>query len=912
MRPAARDTTLIEMIGYLHFARACMIVIAAMASGWGAVADDQLEQAQRFEARRIAMIARVSPAVVCIFDENQLGGGSGVLIDAAGYGLTNYHVVQPMLENRKGLGGLSDGKLYELRVLGIDPGGDVAMFRLMGRDDFPFAVLGDSDRVRAGDAVVAMGNPFMLSEDYTPTVSWGIVSGVHRYQRGRGDTLLYSDCIQVDAPINPGNSGGPLFSADGEVIGINGRISVSMRGRLNVGLGYAITANQIKPFVPGLAAGLLVRHGTLQCVVEDHPTAGVICTQLLEDAPAYRAGIRPGDRILRFLDRDVLSANHYASLLGTLPAHWPVPISYSRPSGEIVHRIVRTEPVRLHGADRFKPDPAAGATRVDELLRVVRRLRLTSEKPPTPERPWIWRQRHIETDPDPLDQVYRVVDDGGPEMVLRDSQSDEPVLRVRRDAVVGTEGGEALSVEQSLVLQSLFAFHRAVVPSSADRSGPSGIRPVGADRLIELDDSGRVTVDQMLEVLETDLGPHQTARFEFDARTHGLVRIVALDELTGDQVPIAIEAPSGLPKKATIADGSWRIEQAGGLFDARSNPFARRAGRSDDGDGGRGVDGAVVGYVSQRVVRLIGAKAGLAKGYGSGIIVSPDGYVLTVDSIVLDSNHIRAYLSDGTLAWASVVYADRSMQLALLKLEAATGGARGDGESPDEQMPYPYFELDERADPPRGAWVMAAGNPFKVAAGAEPVSVALGVLGGRIKLDATRLTRDFPYRGDVLVIDAVTSTPGFAGGAVVDLAGHLVGMVGRVIQARATNTNLNHAYPVDVLMAFYRRAMDPQARTEGDGGAKVAHAVYHGMKFFELGYRSNPVYVDRVRRGSPARKAGVRKDDLIVQANGHSVPNLKTLERIIGDLKPGDTLQLIVMRKDKAIPINVALEEAGP
>ena len=133
-------------------------------------------------------------------------------------------------------------------------------------------------------------------------------------------------------------------------------------------------------------------------------------------------------------------------------------------------------------------------------------------------------------------------------------------------------------------------------------------------------------------------------------------------------------------------------------------------------------------------------------------------------------------------------------------------------------------------------------------------------------------------------------------------------MTGRVVQSRQTNTNLNHAYPAAVLKAFYDVAIDPEKRLAQS--EPITHTpVYHGMKFFELGYRSNPVYVDRVRRGSPARRAGVRKDDLIVQANGRSIPNLEALNRIIDACKPGDELQLIVMRGENVKQITIQLEE---
>ena len=101
--------------------------------------------------------------------------------------------------------------------------------------------------MRVGQWVFAAGNPFVLASNLQPTVTLGIVSGVNRYQYPAGTLLEYADCIQTDAAINPGNSGGPLFNFASEVIGINGRCSFEKRGRVNVGVGYAISANQIKP-----------------------------------------------------------------------------------------------------------------------------------------------------------------------------------------------------------------------------------------------------------------------------------------------------------------------------------------------------------------------------------------------------------------------------------------------------------------------------------------------------------------------------------------------------------------------------------------------------------------------------------------------------------------------------------------
>src|SRR5262249_15282775 len=189
------------------------------------------------EVNRVAVIEKAKPAVVAIFSAGGQGGGSGVVITKDGYALTNFHVVQgsgPVMKC-----GLPDGVLYDGVLVGLDKVGDVALIKLLPKDGkpFPFAPMGDSDKVKPGDFSLAMGNPFLLATDFTPTVTFGLISGVHRYQYPEGKGLLeYTDCIQIDTSINPGNSGGPLFTLDGELIGINGRGSFDKRGRVNSGV----------------------------------------------------------------------------------------------------------------------------------------------------------------------------------------------------------------------------------------------------------------------------------------------------------------------------------------------------------------------------------------------------------------------------------------------------------------------------------------------------------------------------------------------------------------------------------------------------------------------------------------------------------------------------------------------------
>jgi S1-C subfamily serine protease len=278
------------------------------------------------EASRIRAIESVYGAVVAIYGKERQGGGSGVLFDPSGYALTNHHVIAGAADG--GWAGLADGKLYRWKLIGTDPGGDVAIIKLEGKDPFPAAPLGDSDAVRVGDWAMAMGNPFALAEDQRPTVTLGIVSGVKRFQEGAGlNQLVYGNCIQVDSSINPGNSGGPLFNIRGEIIGINGRGSFEERGRVNVGLGYAISSNQIKNFIPDLLATKIAQHGTLDAMFGNR-AEGVICYTLNLDAPAAKAGLALSDKLFAFEGVPIHDANELTNLLSTCPAGWPVRLDY--------------------------------------------------------------------------------------------------------------------------------------------------------------------------------------------------------------------------------------------------------------------------------------------------------------------------------------------------------------------------------------------------------------------------------------------------------------------------------------------------------------------------------------------------------------------------------------------------------
>ena len=251
------------------------------------------------------LVAQVSPSVVLIQGTGTTGdvSGTGVVIDSDGHILTNNHVVAGQTNIKVSL---PDGTASRAVLVGSDPDNDLAIIRADGfsEGDLQPATLGDSDAVRPGDPVFAIGNPF----SQTFTVTSGIVSAVGRTSQSSTTGRLIQGMIQTDAALNPGNSGGPLFNMAGEVIGINTSIE-NPEGRVFAGLGFAVPANTAERFLPQMLAGEEIQHAqlgvTLQAldeVVADElgvpETRGLYVTGVTTGSAAERAGIQAGDVIL--------------------------------------------------------------------------------------------------------------------------------------------------------------------------------------------------------------------------------------------------------------------------------------------------------------------------------------------------------------------------------------------------------------------------------------------------------------------------------------------------------------------------------------------------------------------------------------------------------------------------------------
>jgi serine protease Do len=240
--------------------------------------------------------------------------GSGFIIDRKGLILTNNHVVEKADEIKIRL---ANRKEYDAEVVGRDPKTDLALVKFEQAEDFPEpAKLGDSDSLRVGDMVMAVGNPFGLGH----TVTVGIVSAKGRVI----DAGPYDDFLQTDAAINPGNSGGPLFNMDGEVVGINTAIVAHAQG-----IGFATPISLATELLPQLKTGKMVR-GWLGVSIQDitpqigksfnlESDQGVLIADLAKDGPADKAGLKRGDVIVRYKGEAVDSAHQLSRIVASTP-----------------------------------------------------------------------------------------------------------------------------------------------------------------------------------------------------------------------------------------------------------------------------------------------------------------------------------------------------------------------------------------------------------------------------------------------------------------------------------------------------------------------------------------------------------------------------------------------------------------
>jgi serine protease Do len=280
----------------------------------------------------------------------QIGLGSGVIIDPKGYVLTNEHVIA---EADKITVTFSDGREFKAEVKGRDSRSDLAVIKI-NADNLPAAKLGDSDSLKIGQWVVAIGNPFGFAlENPEPTVTAGVISAMHR---SLGTSIArakdYNDLIQTDAAINPGNSGGPMVNLKGEVVGINVAIFSTTGGYQ--GIGFAVPINKAKRILSRLIEGKKISYGWLGITVQDlnedlskyfglKDKNGVLVVKILQDSPAQKAGIKASDIIKQIDDKPVNNVRDVLVIVGSAESGRKIKITLLRDKKSLTVEAITSE-----------------------------------------------------------------------------------------------------------------------------------------------------------------------------------------------------------------------------------------------------------------------------------------------------------------------------------------------------------------------------------------------------------------------------------------------------------------------------------------------------------------------------------------------------------------------------------------
>lgn len=320
--------------------------------------------------------------------------------------------------------------------------------------------------------------------------------------------------------------------------------------------------------------------------------------------------------------------------------------------------------------------------------------------------------------------------------------------------------------------------------------------------------------------------------------------------------------------------------------------------------------------VNPKLVKLFGAGGfrGL-QSYGSGILISSDGYILTINSHILNTEDLRVHLADGTHYHGKVIATEPELDVALVKI--------GDKKLQVEDLPFFDVTAAAKREPVEpGTGVLGFSNQFQIATRDEPMSVQRGVVASYSKLYGRIGIFEATYKGDVYVVDAITNNPGAAGGALTTRNGELLGLIGKELRNELTNTWINYAIPINARITVTQadgkeatvsildivekkekyKPLTPGKKNEGPG-------VYTGILLVADPVERTPPYVEDVVPGSPADKAKLRADDLIVYVDGVLVGDIHTFHEVLSRYHPNQTVKLEVQRDRKLQTITLTLEK---
>jgi S1-C subfamily serine protease len=310
--------------------------------------------------------------------------------------------------------------------------------------------------------------------------------------------------------------------------------------------------------------------------------------------------------------------------------------------------------------------------------------------------------------------------------------------------------------------------------------------------------------------------------------------------------------------------------------------------------------GRVIDRAEAKMVKIYGAGGYRSmEGYQSGFLISPEGHILTALSYVLDTDRVNVTLGDGRRFEARMLGGDPRLEVAVLKINASQ---------------LPYFDIDKAPSLTAGTRIFALSNLFNVAMGDEPDSVQNGAVSVVTRLEGRRGVYETPYHGPIYVLDVATNNPGAAGGAIVTHRGEIAGILGKELRNSLNNTWLSYAVPIGEVRQSVEdikagkfislKELPPEKKP-----ARPLDVGILGINLVPDVLERTPAYVDQVRPGTAAARAGLQPDDLILLVGNHLTQSCKSLHKELEMVDRADAVKITILRGQEMIEVTL---QAGP
>lgn len=304
------------------------------------------------------------------------------------------------------------------------------------------------------------------------------------------------------------------------------------------------------------------------------------------------------------------------------------------------------------------------------------------------------------------------------------------------------------------------------------------------------------------------------------------------------------------------------------------------------------------------IVKLLGAGLGELDSYGSAVLVSEEGHIVTVWNHLVNTGYLTAVVSDGRRFDVDVIGTSAEHDVAVLKLRT------------EDDVRFPHIRLDQCQDAAEGTPVMAFSNMFHVATGNEPVSVVHGIVACKTVLNAGLGRWEFPVDSPVLIIDAITNNSGAAGGLLTLTDGTPTGLLGREIRHRESGTWVNYAVPLTTLRPVIEsliagKPFDSGVRSSNDPLPMISDRELtskYGLTLLPSVLPRTPAFIDAVVPQSAAAQAGFQRGDLIVLVDDDVIQSVTDFRRQVRSRRSGQTMSVIVNRQDALITLSLTVQ----